>query len=250
MAFRMNISPERFQEGCVRISEPIENDLASLRGMVFETIKDQIGKLAEDRDFYCRVPVLPRRELGADDFYTRFGVVKPGVDSSDDVCFGEEIMDSLRKCTLGDAVSFESISNRTVNTAGLAWIGKDGSSLAGMAAITSDEVYFVYTVMGLVTEKTVMHETYDKQFRSRPPYYAWRDSGLAQHIWLADEKRLRVCNKRIYSKLEKMYPDSRSLQKSFLFAKSITAFRMDIAPEKFQAARRVRQGSTKEIETK
>ena len=250
MAFRMDISPERFQKGCVRISEPIEDDLASLRGMVFETIKDQIGKLAEDRDFYCRVPVLPRRELGSDDFYTRFGVVKPGVDSSDDVRLGEEIMDSLRKCTLGDAVSFESISNRTVNTAGLAWIGKDGSSLAGMAAITTDEVYFVYTVMGLVTEKTVMHETYDKQFRSRPPYYAWRDSGLAQHIWLADEKRLRVCRKRIYSKLEKMYPDSRSLQESFLFAKSITAFRMDIAPEKFQAARRVRQGSTKEIETK
>ena len=250
MAFRMDISPERFQKGCVRISEPIEDDLASLRGMVFETIKDQIGKLAEDRDFYCRVPVLPRRELGSDDFYTRFGVVKPGVDSSDDVRLGEEIMDSLRKCTLGDAVSFESISNRTVNTAGLAWIGKDGSSLAGMAAITTDEVYFVYTVMGLVTEKTVMHETYDKQFRSRPPYYAWRDSGLAQHIWLADEKRLRVCMKRIYSKLEKMYPDSRSLQESFLFAKSITAFRMDIAPEKFQAARRVRQGSTKEIETK
>ena len=250
MAFRMNISPERFQKGCVRISEPIENDLVALRGMVLETIKDQIGKLAEDRDFYCRVPVLPRRELGADDFYTRFGVVKPGVDSSDDVRLGEEIMDSLRKCTLGDAVSFESISNRTVNTAGLAWIGKDGSSLAGMAAITSDEVYFVYTVMGLVTEKTVMHETYDKQFRSRPPYYAWRDSGLAQHIWLADEKRLRVCMKRIYSKLEKMYPDSRSLQESFSFAKSITAFRMDIAPEKFQAARSVRQGSTKEIETK
>ena len=250
MAFRMDISPERFQKGCVRISEPIEDDLASLRGMVFETIKDQIGKLAEDRDFYCRVPVLPRRELGSDDFYTRFGVVKPGGDSSDDVRLGEEIMDSLRKCTLGDAVSFESISNRTVNTAGLAWIGKDGSSLAGMAAITTDEVYFVYTVMGLVTEKTVMHETYDKQFRSRPPYYAWRDSGLAQHIWLADEKRLRVCRKRIYSKLEKMYPDSRSLQESFLFAKSITAFRMDIAPEKFQAARRVRQGSTKEIETK
>ena len=250
MAFRMNISPERFQKGCVRISEPIENDLAALRGMVLETIKDQIGKLAEDRDFYCRVPVLPRRELGADDFYTRFGVVKPGVDSSDDVRLGEEIMDSLRKCTLGDAVSFESISNRIVNTVGLAWIGKDGSSLAGMAAITSDEVFFVYTVMGLVTEKTVMHETYDKQFWSRPPYYAWRDSGLAQHIWLADEKRLRVCRKRIYSKLEKMYPDSRSLQESFLFAKSITEFRMDIAPEKFQATRRVRQGSTKEIETK
>ena len=215
-----------------------------------ETIKDQIGKLAEDRDFYCRVPVLPRRELGADDFYTRFGVVKPGVDPSDDVRLGEEIMVSLRKCTMGDAVSFESISNRIVNTAGLAWIGKDGSSLAGIAAITSDEVYFVYTVMGLVTEKTVSHETYDKQFRSRPPYCAWRDSGLAQHIWLADEKRLRVCMKRIYSKLEKMYPDSRSLQESFLFAKSITAFRMDIAPEKFQAARRVRQGLTKEIETK
>ena len=250
MAFRMNISPERFRKGCVRISEPIENDLASLREMVLETIKDQIGKLAEDRDFYCRVPVLPRRELGSDGFYTRFGVVKPGVDSSDDVRLGEEIMDSLRKCTLGDAVSFESISNRIVNTAGLAWIGKDGSSLTGMAAITTDEVYFVYTVMGLVTEKTVMHETYDKQFRSRPPYYAWRDSGLAQHIWLADKKRLRVCMKRIYSKLEKMYPDSRSLQESFSFAKSITAFRMDIAPEKFQAARRVRQGSTKEIETK
>ncbi|MBO7619668.1 MAG: hypothetical protein J6T06_04100, partial [Victivallales bacterium] len=150
MAFRMNISPERFQKGCVRISEPIEDDLAALRGMVLETIKDQIGKLAEDRDFYCRVPVLPRRELGADDFYTRFGVVKPGVDPSDDVRLGEEIMDSLRKCTLGDAVSFESISNRIVNTVGLAWIGKDGSSLAGMAAITSDEVFFVYTVMGLV----------------------------------------------------------------------------------------------------
>ena len=53
-----------------------------------------------------------------------------------------------------------------------------------------------------------------------------------------------------YPKLEKMYPDSRSLQESFSFAKSITAFRMDIAPEKFQAARRVRQGLTKEIETK
>ena len=250
MAFRMDISPERFQKGCVRISEPIENDLASLRGMVFETIKDQIEKLVEDRDFYCRVPVLPRRELGSDDFYTRFGVVKPGVDSSDDVRLGEEIMDSLRKCTLGDAVSFESISNRIVNTVGLAWIGKDGASLAGVAAITSDEVYFVYTVMGLVTEKTVSHKTYDKQFRSRPPYYAWRDSGLAQHIWLADKKRLRVCMKRIYSKLEKMYPDSRSLQESFLFAKSITAFRIDIAPEKFKAARRVRQESTKGIETK
>ena len=132
MAFRMNISPERFQKGCVRISEPIEDDLAALRGMFLETIKDQIGKLAEDRDFYCRVPVLPRRELGSDDFYTRFGVVKPGMDPSDDVRLGEEIMVSLRKCTLGDAVPFESISNRTVNTAGLAWIGKDGSVSSAM----------------------------------------------------------------------------------------------------------------------
>ena len=247
MAFRMDISPERFQKGCVRIAEPIESDLASLRGMVFETIKDQLGKLSEDCDFYCRVPVSPRRELGTDDFYTRFGGVKPGVDSSDYGRLGEEVMDSLRKCTLCDAVSFESISNRIVNTVGLAWFGKDGSSLAGMAAITSDDVYFIFTVMKLVTEKDVQCH---KMFRSKPPYYAWRDSELAQHIWLTDKKRLRMCMKRIDSKLEKMYPDSRSLRESFLFAKSITAFRIDIAPEKFQAARSVRQGSTKEIETK
>jgi len=243
----MDISPERFQKGCVCISEPIESDLAALRGMVFETIKDQLGKLSEDCDFYCRVPVSPRRELGADDFYTRFGVVKPGVDSSDDGRLGEEIIDSLRKCTLGDAVPFESISNRIVNTVGLAWFGKEGSSLAGMAAITPDGVYFIFTVMKLVTEKDVL---YHKMFQSKPPYYAWRDSELAQHIWLTDKKKLRMCMKRIYSKLEKMYPDSRSLQESFLFDKSITAFRMDIAPEKFQSVHHGRQGSTKEIGTK
>ena len=42
--------------------------------------------------------------------------------------------------------------------------------------------------------------------------------------------------KRIYSKLEKMYPDSRTLQKAFLFDKSVTVFRMDLDPEKFQGA--------------
>ena len=247
MAFRMDIPPEKFHEGCIRIAEPIESDLAALRGMVFKTIKDQIGKLTKDCTFYCRVPVSPRRELGADDFYTRFGVVKPGVDSSDDGRFGEEIIDSLRKCTLGDAVPFESISNRIVNTVGLAWFGKEESSLAGLAAITPDGVYFIFTVMQLVAEKDVQ---YHKMFRSKPPYYAWRDSELAQHIWLTDKKELRVCMKRIDSKLEKMYPDNQSLQELFRCEKAITAFRMDIAPEKFQSAGHCRQGSTKEIETK
>ena len=224
-AFRMDITPEKFHEGCIRIAEPIESDLAALKGMVFKTIKDQIGKLAKDCDFYCRVPVPPRRELGTDDFYTRFGVVKPGVDPSDDRRLGKEILDSLRKCTLGDAVSFEKISNRIVNTFGLAWFGKDGSSLAGMVAITPDGVYFIFTVMQLVAEKDVQ---YHKMFRSKPPYYAWRDSELAQHIWLTDKKELRMCMKRIDSKLEKMYPDNRSLQELFSFEKTITAFR--IAP--------------------
>ena len=240
--------------GCVCTKEkPTERDLAALREKVFETMQDRIGKLAENRSFYCRKGHWPWMGHMLDEkepCLSRFDVVKTDEDPPDDGLFGNELIDLLRKCTTGDAVSFESISNRIVNTVGLTWIGKDGSSLAGIAAITSDEVYFVYTVMGLVTEKTVMHETYDKQFRSKPPYYAWRDSELAQHIWLTDEKRLRVCMKRIYSKLEKMYPDSRSLQESFLFAKSITAFRMDIAPEKFQAARRVCQESTKEVETK
>ena len=260
LALSLALAPMAFLGGCENWQRSVESrkqtvrdGLAALREMVFETMQDRIGKLAENRSFYCRKGhwpwmghMLDEKEL----CLSRFDVVKTDEDPPDDGLFGNELIDLLRKCTTGDAVSFESISNRIVNTVGLTWIGKDGSSLAGMAAITSDEVYFVYTVMGLVTEKTVMHETYDKQFRSKPPYYARRDSGLAQHIWLTDEKRLRVCRKRIYSKLEKMYPDSRSLQKSFLFAKSITAFRMDIAPEKFQTARRVCQESTKEVETK
>ena len=260
LALSLALAPMEFLGGCENWQRSVESrketvrdGLAALREMVFETMQDRIGKLAENRAFYCRkgnwpwkAHSLDRKELCLD----RFDVVKTDEDPPDDGVFGNELIDLLRKCTTGDAVFFESIKSRIVDTVGLAWIGKDGSSLAGMAAITTDEVYFVYTVMGLVTEKTVSHETYDKQFRSRPPYYAWRDSGLAQHIWLADEKRLRVCMKRIYSKLEKMYPDSRSLRESFLFAKSITAFRIDIAPEKFQAARHVCQESTKEVETK
>ena len=237
--------------GCVCMKEkPTERDLAALREMAFDAMRDRIGKLADDRSFYCRKELWPWKAHSLDwegvDL-DRFHVVKVDEDPPDDGLFGNELVDSLRKCTTGDAVPFASISNRIVNTVGLAWFGKDGSSLAGMAAITSDDVYFIFTVMKLVTEKDVQ---YHKMFRSKPPYYAWRDSELAQHIWLTDKKRLRMCMKRIDSKLEKMYPDSRSLQKSFLFDKSITAFRMDIAPEKFQSVHHGRHGSTKEIGTK
>ena len=41
--------------GCVCTKEkPTERELAALREKVFETMQDRIGKLAENRSFYCR----------------------------------------------------------------------------------------------------------------------------------------------------------------------------------------------------
>ena len=236
-AFRMDISPEEFKKGRLRIVEPIESDIANLRGLVFETIGDRMGKLGEDRAFYCRLfddwPFLSSDEgIGCGDFCIGFGVVKPREDAPDNGHLGEEMLASIRRCTMDDAVSFGSISNWMVRTAGLAWFGKDGASFAGVAVVTPDDVYFLFTDIELVTdEETWCHP------RPKPPYYAWREPGLAQHCCLMDEKKMRSCMKSIYSKLGKMYPNDSASQMEFdvfLSDNSITAFRMDISPEEFQ----------------
>ena len=232
-AYRMDISPEEFKKGRLRIVEPIESDIANLRGLVFETIGDRIGKLGGDCAFYCRVlddsPAWANKDVG---YYPRLGEVKPDEDVTDDGLLGEEIIGSLRRCTMDDAVSLGSIRNRAIRTAGLAWFGKDGPLFAGVAVVTSDGVYFIFTIMEQVTDKDV---TVRRYFQAAPPYYAWRDPDIGQNRWgLMDRKRGRSCWKSIYSKLEKMYPGDASSQKVFLSENSITAFRMDISPEKFQ----------------
>ena len=141
--------------GCVGIvDESVEHEIAAAREMVFDAMRDRIGALGEDRAFYCRKERWPWMSRSSDLQYEcrdidwiRFREVKPDDDPPDDGRFANELIDLLRKCKIDDAVSFGSISNRIVTTVGLAWFGKDGASLAGVAAITDDDVYFIYTPM-------------------------------------------------------------------------------------------------------
>jgi len=239
-AFRLDISPEEFQRGCIRIgAEPIENDLETLRRLVLETIREQTVNFADSCDFYCRDcenmgdcthPELALHILAEAGFCDRFGTVKPHVDLSEDVLFGMEILDSLRRCTLNDAIPLGSISNRIVKTVGLSWIRRDGSSFSGVAIVTACDVYFIYTVMVHVTEK---ESGYHNISGREPPYYVWQKPLYSQYMGLSDKKKVRACGKRIDSKSEKMFSDPQ-VRDEFLFGNSITAFRIDVSQEKFR----------------
>ena len=226
--------------GCVGMhdesDEPIESEFAAVREMVLETMHEKIGKLAENRTFYCRKEKWPGKllswEIKSLD-WVRFGVINTDKGSPDDGLFGEELIDSLRKCTMSDEVSFGSISNRITRLAGLAWIGNDGSLLAGIVVITSDDVYFIYTEMNLFEGPGAYYDVYD--ILEEPPYYLWRNPYWTQRIWLTDQERLHACVKRIHSKAERIYPDAQ-LRDGFCFENIVTAFRIDIAPEKFHMA--------------
>ena len=222
--------------GCVSIGgEPIEHEIAAAREMVFEAMQNRIEKLDEDRAFYFRKEEWPwmsrPSDLCSEIDWIRFREVKLEDDPPDDERFGNELIDLLRKCKIDDAVSFGSISNRIVTTVGLAWFGKDGSSLAGVAAITDDDVYFIYTQMypeeapplGCV----VLGE---------PPYYMWRNPYLIQYVGLypmssEDRRKFDKMHSRVSQRISKIYPGDQLYH--FLFENFITAFRMDIPSERF-----------------
>ena len=239
LALSLALAPMAFLGGCENWQRSVESrketvrdGLAALREMVFETMQDRIGKLAENRAFYCRkgnwpwkAHSLDRKEICLD----RFDVVKTDEDPPDDGVFGNELIDLLRKCTTGDAVFFESIKSRIVDTVGLVWIGKDGSSLAGIAAITSDDVYFIYTEMDLFEGQGQPFAVLD--VLKEPPYYLWRHPCWALRIGLVEQKTLRMCEKRSDSESSKVYDELSELS---LRVANLMAFRMNISPERFQ----------------
>ena len=224
--------------GCVSIGgKPIEHEIAAAREMVFEAMQNRIEKLDEDRAFYFRKEKWPwmsrpsdLRCLCREIDWIRFREVKPEEDPPDDERFGNELIDLLRKCKIDDAVSFGSISNRIVSTVGLAWFGKGGSSLAGIAAITDDNVYFIYTLMyeeECGCEFGVLRD---------PPYYMWRNPFNIQYVGLYpmssdDRKKFDRMRSRVSHELRKTYSDDQRWK--FIFENFTTAFRMDVSPEKF-----------------
>ena len=225
--------------GCVGIvDESVEHEIAAAREMVFDAMRDRIGALGEDRAFYCRKERWSWMSRSSDLQYEcrdidwiRFREVKPDDDPPDDGRFGNELIDLLRKCKIDDAVSFGSISNRIVTTVGLAWFGKDGASLAGVAAITDDDVYFIYTQMYPEPAPPwgcVVH--------GEPPYYMWRNPYLIQYVGLypmssEDRRKFDKMHSRVSQRIRKIYPGDQLYH--FLFENFTTAFRMDISPEKF-----------------
>ena len=243
-----------FLAGCVGMGdESIANDIVVFRRRVLETIHDKIGKLPKNRDFYCGVlndwPIWCRdsrncdREilyhgLVADGVHSRFGAVKRGVYSHgpqnarvhgkkthESGRVGEEILDSLRRCRIDDAVSVGSISNKMVRTACLAWFGEDDSSLAGSAIITVGEVYFIYTRMEFVEKPYGVADMI-----AELPYYVWQNPMLGQCRLIGDDEEGEKCALgEIREKVSKMYPEGSV--RSILFDNVITAFRLDISPE-------------------
>ena len=234
--------------GCIGIrEEPHERSVAALRRQVFEVMHDQIGRLAEERTFCCRVlegwptysdPLSDpmQKELCLSLDFPRLGVVQlngkiiSGTGTSYDGRLGEEIIDSLRKCTMDDAVSLGAISNRMVRTAGLAWLGKDGSSFAGFVVIADDDVYFAFTTMFLVADKEDSYG-YDI-FYVEPPYYLWRNPYWAQVHCVSDWQKSVSDTLRIRRCWNKAFPDNNLLR----FENFVTAFRVDVSPERFPAA--------------
>ena len=224
--------------GCIGINGKLMGrEFAALREMVFETMREQLRRLADNRSFCCRVlvggPVYSQRELAYNVAYPRPGVVmpngkiRPDEDSSYDRLLGETILDSLRKSTIDDAVPFASIRSGMVHTACIAWFGKDGSSLAGIVVITPDDVYFIFTEMYYVTlvEEGCLYEI----FWAEPPYYMWRSP-----YWvpiLREQGQISACYHRIIKEVCRAYPDDPDLQDDLCFDNSVIAFRMDIAPE-------------------
>ena len=244
--------------GCASMDEEsLENDISSFRGRVLETIQGKIEKLPTNRDFYCGVlegwPIWCRDSrnadhetlyhgLVADGVYSRFGAVKRGVDSSGshdalkadciEKCksghLGEEILASLRKCRIGDAVSVGSIRNKMVRTSCLAWFGNDESSMAGVAIITVDEVYFIYTRMEFVEKAYLVVDIF-----AELPYYLWQNPMLGQCRLIGEDEEGEQCALgEIREKMIKMYPDGSV--RSILFDDVIAAFRLDISPERFK----------------
>ena len=62
---------ENWQRSVESRKETVRDGLAALREMVFETMQDRIGKLAENRAFYCRKVARLR---GASSWVWAYGV--------------------------------------------------------------------------------------------------------------------------------------------------------------------------------
>ena len=230
--------------GCVSIGgEPIEHEIAAAREMVFEAMQNRIEKLDEDRAFYFRKERWPWMSRSSDlqcvrrdVVWIRFKEVKLDDDPPDDGRFGNELIDLLRKCKIDDAISFGSISNRIVSTVGLAWFGKDGSSLAGVAAITDDDVYFIYTQMYPEEDPHPSLVMWSYEIFKDPPYYMWRNPYWIQYMGFYsmssdDRKKFDRMHSRVSYELRKTYSDDQ--RRKFIFENFTTAFRMDVSPEKF-----------------
>lgn len=234
--------------GCVSIEDnPIENDFVAMRELTFETMHDRVKYFSEDDAFYCRIVegwpyISGPEELRASRNYVKLTVVKHGVDAPENGRLGEEMLKAVRKCTLSDAVSLGAISSRMECTAGLAWIAKDGSSFAGIVVIASEGVYFIYTIMERFAGPGMYYEGIYEELR-KPPFYLWMNPALGQHWGAKNRKKMDVCVDNMFVKSEQMCFDFDSNARyEFCFENRVTAFRIDIAPEKFQVVKDRRPG--------
>jgi len=237
-----------FCSGCVSIEDnPIENDFVAMRELTLETMHDRVKEFSEDDAFYCRIVdgwpyISSPRELRVSRNYVKFTVVKHGVDAPENGRLGEAVLKAVRKCTLSDAVPLGAISSRMECTAGLAWIANDGSSFAGIAVITSEGVYFIYTIMERFSGPGMYYECVYEELR-KPPFYLWMNPVLGQHWGAKNRKKMDVSVNDMFVKSAQMYSNSDSNARwQFCFENRVTAFRIDIAPEKFQVVKDRRPG--------
>lgn len=225
--------------GCVGVRDDLETaEFAALRGKTIETIRGRIGSLGKDRTFCCRVvdgwPVPDPKGLVSSIDYPCLGVVSPDgamvhadVSLSHDSAFGEKLLGSILRCTTNDLAYVGALRKRKVRTAGLFWLCQDGSSFAGIAVITDEGVYFIYTNMHFVTnvEDGYMYDI----FWASPPYYILRNP-----YWAVLLEMQGYCV-GIRSRARKAYPEfqDRWAYADYCFDNLVTAFRIDIAPDEF-----------------
>lgn len=217
--------------GCVGITLDKESEVMidEMQESVYKRLQQRLAELDEKSLFYCRV----KKEwpCDEDDYmpfvtdYYRFRVVKPAIDQPSQVALSKDMLNALRKCTLNDAVSLGIVRDKSIRTAGVAWFGAGGGSLAGVIVCTPENAYFIYTEMHRVADIKEEYEVYES-FRS-PPYYWWLNPYMAQcwgypgicernaiHAALMDKGVLRYLG-----------------AVDFMNA-CVTAFRLDMPPER------------------
>lgn len=224
--------------GCVGfLSGTFQEDCIKLKKKVHGIIVSRARNFVADYTFYVgNNRGWPSGFVESID-YPLLGALKPSGDALPghvkqfDGKLGGRILESLRECKVDDAVYLGTLRNRDSRMAGLAWLGGDGSILAGLAIITSGKVYYVYTDLYHVLDDDA--SVYDI-FWENPPYYLWRNPYWALRL-TKDDRELNECIKGIRKSMDSVHTDRYSLS-CFCYDNTVLAFRINISPKEFDNA--------------